>query len=112
MAGSTAHAAAEIVGVHQPNTAIRFFVRLRQMLACTGWTPGDHPDRVPHRHGNVVCTTLTNRLMQGTLSMPPSSFTALTEQTCTNACPAWRPTSSSQSNLWIFCNGEVILAPV
>ena len=32
VAGSTARAAAEIVGV-QPNTAIRFFMRLRQLLA-------------------------------------------------------------------------------
>jgi transposase len=32
VAGSTACAAAEIVGV-QPNTAIRFFMRLRQLLA-------------------------------------------------------------------------------
>ena len=32
MAGSTARAAAEVIGVH-PNTAIRFFMRLRPPLA-------------------------------------------------------------------------------
>lgn len=32
VAGSTARAAAEIIGV-QPNTAIRFFMRLRQLIA-------------------------------------------------------------------------------